>query len=88
MKSTNTNIKKLNWEDIDAYVNEPVYHKDEKYDGYRIVAGYKRYNNERYIMFTDGKSEIPFDRITLYSSRPVATEDSQDNHTTLKTCPW
>ena len=30
---SNTNIKKLNWEDIDAYVNEPVYHKDEKYDG-------------------------------------------------------
>lgn len=88
MKLTDTNIKKLNWEDIDAYVNEPVYHKDEKYDGYRIVAGYKRYKNERYIMFTDGKGEIPFDRVTLYSSRPVATEDSQDSHTTLKTCPW
>ena len=43
IESTNTNIKKLNWNDIDAYVNEPVYHKDEKYDGYRVVAGYKRY---------------------------------------------
>ncbi len=74
----NSEDNEIKWDKLDAFVGEPVYQRDKTYDGYRVLKGYKRFGDNRYVMFTDGKGEIPFDNIKLFPRRPQGSISERD----------
>ena len=61
--------RRIKWEDMESFINEPVFEHDDSYEGYRILVGYKRYKDAKFVMFSDGNAEIAFDKIRLYITR-------------------
>lgn len=68
-------VRELTFTDLENYIGELVFEQDDKYTGYRVLVGYKRYNNQRFVYFTDTKKEEPFYRMKLYSARPEETQE-------------
>lgn len=68
-------VRELTFTDLDNYIGEPVFEQDDEYTGYRVLVGYKRYNDQRFVYFTDTKKEEPFHRMKLYSTRPEKIQE-------------
>lgn len=62
--------RELTFTDLENYIGEPVFEQDDKYTGYRVLVGYKRYKDQRSVYFTDTKELETFHRMKLYSTRP------------------
>jgi hypothetical protein len=62
MGEINSRPNAIKWNELENYVDRPVYDGDTWY----ILHGYKQYGKHREIMLSDNKGAIPFENLTLY----------------------
>lgn len=68
--------ERIQWNDLDSYVNEPVF--DAIQGKWRVLAGYKRWGDQKFVFFTDGKGEIHWSDVLLCKSRVPDNAEMED----------
>lgn len=58
-------IEKIEWRDLDKFMCKPVW--DKKHSTWRVIDGYKRYDDNYNISFTDVDSFVNFNNVELYT---------------------
>lgn len=60
---------------LDAYIGEPVW--DRNMNRWRVLIGYRRYENNREVMFTDSKSMEVWESVDLTTIKEEKQEKTK-----------